>query len=355
MSKTIKMTPGNAEAPRNQWYVIAFSDEVTRTPLSRKIMDDPIVLYRCEDGSPVALFDRCPHRGMPLSLGSKLIDDAIQCNYHGLEFGPDGNCRKVPSGGPVSRQMCVQTYPIVEIWQWLWIWPGDPEKADPSLIPDHGALGLTDPDMYSYPAILLDMRCNYLHAYENLLDATHISYLHHGFIDSGNVAAHPFREEIEGDKITAVRIFEDEEVHAYARASYGIKSDRVDRQLRLVALPPTICVIDERYLERGIEDPRELIVRLIVPITPSTHDSCHQFVAAVRMLPTDIEPLRAGLRGFLGEDQIALAVIQKLFDSLDDDRRDEVSVKSDNPTLRVRRVLERMIREERQTVQAAAE
>jgi phenylpropionate dioxygenase-like ring-hydroxylating dioxygenase large terminal subunit len=89
MVGTIRLTPGEAEAPRNAWYVVAFSDEVGRVPRSRAIMGDPVVLYRRENGTPVALFDCCPHRGMRLSNGGKLLDDSIQCNYHGLEFDPN--------------------------------------------------------------------------------------------------------------------------------------------------------------------------------------------------------------------------------------------------------------------------
>ena len=101
MSTAIRMLPGEAEAPRNQWYVIAFGSEITSTPLRRSILGDPIVLYRTGSGSAVALFDRCPHRGMRLSNGGKVIGDAIQCNYHGMQFGPDGHCVRVPSGGGV--------------------------------------------------------------------------------------------------------------------------------------------------------------------------------------------------------------------------------------------------------------
>jgi phenylpropionate dioxygenase-like ring-hydroxylating dioxygenase large terminal subunit len=218
MAGSIRLTPGDAEAPRDQWYVIAFSNEVTRAPRARMIMGDPVVLYRREDGTPIALFDRCPHRGMRLSNGGKLIDDNIQCNYHGLQFGPDGMCRKIPSGGPISNQMRVQSYPVAEIWNWIWIWPGDPAKADLKLIPDHHALGLTDPSLHAYSGLMLEMECNYLHAYENLNEASHVSFLHHGFIDTGNVAAHPFREEAAEDRISTMREFNDEPVFPYAKA-----------------------------------------------------------------------------------------------------------------------------------------
>jgi phenylpropionate dioxygenase-like ring-hydroxylating dioxygenase large terminal subunit len=354
MAGMSRLMPGDAEAPRAQWYVIAFSDEVTRAPRARMIMGDPVVLFRREDGSPVALFDRCPHRGMRLSNGGKLIDDNIQCNYHGLQFGPDGMCRKVPSGGPISNQMRVRSYPVIQIWNWIWIWPGDPDKADPALIPDHHELGLTDPSLHAYSGLMLEMECNYLHAYENLNEASHVSYLHHGFIDTGNVAAHPFREEVTEDRVSTIREFKDERVFPYAKMSYGLKSDVVDRQLKLTAIAPTLTTVSEKYQEKGVENPRELLVRLVVPVTPASHKKCYQFVAAVRTLPAEPVPLFEGLRGFLQEDQVALADVQELFDSLPPEQRIEVSVKADNPAWRTRRILERMIKEERAAPAAAA-
>ena len=77
--------PAEQEYPRNQWYVAAFREELGRQPLARVLLDTPVVLYRLEDGSPVALYDRCPHRGLPLSMG-RLQGDRLQCNYHGIEF-----------------------------------------------------------------------------------------------------------------------------------------------------------------------------------------------------------------------------------------------------------------------------
>jgi phenylpropionate dioxygenase-like ring-hydroxylating dioxygenase large terminal subunit len=350
MDTQIKIIAGEAEAPRNQWYVIAFSSEVARQPLARMILGDPVVLYRGENGTPVALFDRCPHRGMRLSNGGKLIDDAIQCTYHGLEFNPDGRCRKIPSGGEISNLMRVLSYPLVEIWNWIWIWPGDPAKADPALIPDHHALGLTDPSLHAYSGLFLPMDCNYLHAYENLVEATHVSYLHHQYVDTGNVALQPYEEESSEDRVTTIRSFKDEPVHPYAKMSYGLNCDVVDRELWLTAIPPSLTTVTEKYWEKGVPNPRELMVRLVMPVTPAAHNRCYQFVTGVRTLPTDPVSLFKGLQGFLSEDQVALADVQKLFDDLDPKKRVEVSVKSDGPAWRARRMIEKMIKEERRSV-----
>jgi phenylpropionate dioxygenase-like ring-hydroxylating dioxygenase large terminal subunit len=80
---------------RNYWYVAATDAEISRKPVGRMILGDPIVLFRAEDGTPVAFEDRCPHRHLPLSMG-KLVGDTLQCLYHGLRFARDGHCVYIP-------------------------------------------------------------------------------------------------------------------------------------------------------------------------------------------------------------------------------------------------------------------
>ena len=80
---------------RNYWYVAAYDREITRRPLGRIILGEPIVFYRLEDGTPVALEDRCAHRHLPLSMG-KLVGDTLQCHYHGLRYDKTGACVRVP-------------------------------------------------------------------------------------------------------------------------------------------------------------------------------------------------------------------------------------------------------------------
>ena len=74
---------------RNYWYVAGYDHEIGRRPFRRVIMGEPIVFYRLEDGTPVALQDRCAHRHLPLSMG-KLVGDMLQCHYHGLRYDRTG-------------------------------------------------------------------------------------------------------------------------------------------------------------------------------------------------------------------------------------------------------------------------
>lgn len=77
------------------WYVACFAKELRHKPLARTILGIPVVLFRTESGEPGALLDRCPHRNVPLSLGS-VVGEHLQCRYHGWEFDSHGACKKVP-------------------------------------------------------------------------------------------------------------------------------------------------------------------------------------------------------------------------------------------------------------------
>ena len=98
---------------RNYWYVAGYDHEVGRHPLGRVILGEPIVLYRLEDATPVALENRCAHRHLPLSMG-KLIGDALQCHYHGLRYDKNGACVRVPGQETIPRSARVKSYPVVE-------------------------------------------------------------------------------------------------------------------------------------------------------------------------------------------------------------------------------------------------
>jgi nitrite reductase/ring-hydroxylating ferredoxin subunit len=114
--------------PMNCWWVAAFSDEVGQKPVGRWLLDTPVLLYRTAAGEAVALDNRCPHRGAPLSLGTRK-GDAIQCGYHGFTFGPDGACTRIPSMKTVVSAVRARRFPIIENAPFVWIYVGDIQRA----------------------------------------------------------------------------------------------------------------------------------------------------------------------------------------------------------------------------------
>ena len=126
----------------NVWYVAAWDDEIGRQPLARRLLNEPVVLYRGSDGGPIALEDRCCHRHLPLHKG-EIEGDNIQCGYHGLTFDRHGQCISIPGQTTVPPGAQVRSYPVVERDRWIWIWMGDPKRADTAPIPAFH--WLTDP------------------------------------------------------------------------------------------------------------------------------------------------------------------------------------------------------------------
>lgn len=347
MSMDARMIAGNAEAPRNQWYVAATSREVTQqVPLQRWIMDEPVVMFRDGAGEAVALFDRCPHRGLRLSAGS-VVGDTIRCTYHGMRFDRSGACVEIPSGGPISSRMCVRSFPIVERWQWLWIWMGDPSQADPALIPDIQPFGFGKEGWYHETSVLLPVASNYLLPFENLLDASHITFLHHGLIDSGDVASLPFRTEQDGNWLRVVREIPNESISPLTMKTFGFDTDRAHRTITADAHVPNLCGI--RVDLAPADRPAETAMsnQLFVGITPVSRNSCYEFTAVAQTFPFVNENREEDVRNLLMEDVRAMEDIQQLLDRLGPARCEEVSVACDTAAMRMRRIVAQMLAAER--------
>ncbi len=95
---------------KNAWYVAGWSSDISREPIERTICEQSIVLFRKENGDPVAMGNMCPHRFAPLSAG-KLVGDDLQCGYHGLRFGASGKCVLNPhaADGVIPAKMRVRS------------------------------------------------------------------------------------------------------------------------------------------------------------------------------------------------------------------------------------------------------
>jgi vanillate O-demethylase monooxygenase subunit len=160
---------------RDCWYVADWSDSVAAdTMVGRTIAEEPVLLYRKGDGAIVAMADRCCHRLAPLSLGA-IEDGHIRCGYHGAKFATTGACVEFPGIAKVPASFCIKTYPVVERHRWIWVWVGDPQKADPALIPD---AGMNDsPDMVVRQGEMTH-EVNHILVSDNLLDFSHLAYVH---------------------------------------------------------------------------------------------------------------------------------------------------------------------------------
>jgi len=162
---------------RSRWYVAARSREVTRfAPVARTFLDEKVVLFRMKDNSVVALENRCSHRYAPLSLGT-VTENGIACPYHGMTYNRAGVCVLNPTqpNEKIPPNARVRSYPLVERHGFLWIWMGKSDLADPDLIP--GFTYFDDPQWHAETKYL-HVSANYLLIVDNLLDLTHINFVH---------------------------------------------------------------------------------------------------------------------------------------------------------------------------------
>lgn len=173
---------------RDTWYVAGFADELeTGKLLARTLLGEPLVFFRDPDGKVAALFDQCPHRFAPLSLGD-LCDGgtAVQCVYHGLRFNSQGACTHNPHGeGVIPKASSIKSYAARERDGLIWLWAGDADKADESLIPDYSCVtsAPADATVRGY----MPTACHSQLLVDNILDLTHVDFLHAGFLGSGAI------------------------------------------------------------------------------------------------------------------------------------------------------------------------
>jgi len=157
------------------WYVAAWDHElIDGTLLARTILDQPVVLYRGDSGRPVALDDRCCHRGAKLSQGRR-EGDCVRCMYHGLKFDASGRCVQIPGQENIPPKLGVRSYPVVERDRLVWIWMGEAAKADPAKILDFPYL--RDTGWRGHPGYL-HYDANYLLIVDNLADFSHLAFVH---------------------------------------------------------------------------------------------------------------------------------------------------------------------------------
>ncbi|MGZ8281687.1 MAG: aromatic ring-hydroxylating dioxygenase subunit alpha [Allosphingosinicella sp.] len=160
---------------RNAWYVAGWSGELPEsTPTAMNILGEPIVLFRTPAGRIAALEDRCVHRLAPLSLG-RCEGERLRCMYHGLLFDPDGTVVEIPGQDMIPPKARVRSYRVVEKHSWIWVWMGDPARADEALLPP--AVGLDEPDwILGHGQLDYETEARLIN--DNLLDFSHLSFVH---------------------------------------------------------------------------------------------------------------------------------------------------------------------------------
>jgi vanillate O-demethylase monooxygenase subunit len=332
---------------RECWYVAALSSELEGKPLSRQILGEHVAIYRTESGEVVAVADRCPHRGYPLSLG-KVEGELLVCGYHGFTFDCSGSCVSVPGQDRIPTKADVRTYRVVEQGRWLWIWMGDGE-ADLTKLPETPWL-VENPQWSSVTGYAkIDGSFDFL--VDNLLDLSHETYLHNGSIGTPEVATTPIEVEVDDDA-KVVRVFRHMDAvqcPPFYSKTTGLEG-QVDRWQDIEYFPPGFYMLNARIAPVGQppladgSDDHAFHMKIFYGLTPASEGKVHDFWALARDFCVGDEEIDRFLEkmqaSVVQEDVDALNILQARAN--ESDTWSEVSIKIDRGGLAARRVLETM-------------
>ena len=334
---------------RDQWYVAAYGSEVTREFLARTVCNEPIVFYRTEDGAPVALADRCVHRRFPLSQ-SRLDGDRVVCGYHGFTYGADGGCVFVPGQQRIPRTARVTSYPVVEQDSFVWVFIGDPNLAEQRPVPR--APWLNPGSGYETVAGMEPIRSRYSLLVDNLLDLSHETYLHGGYIGTPEVAETPIETSVDEDAgvVRVSRRMADAECPPFYANSTGI-TGRISRWQDVEYHAPCLYLLHSRVAPVGSvpkedgTDPGACHTEITYAITPETDHSVLDFW----MVSRDFAVGDAAVTEFMAknnhtvvmQDVDALNILEGVI-AEEPEGFQELSVNIDAGGLAARRLLQRL-------------
>ncbi len=275
---------------RNAWYMAGWAYDLNPGGiLARTICNDPIVIFRDAEGRLGALEDRCCHRHYPLSAsGGCVIGSHIQCGYHGLQYDASGKCVKIPSQSHIPESARVGSYAIVERQSCLWVWLGDAAHADMSKLPD---LPFLDSPDWGWKGTYFPVKGNYRFIIENLLDLTHLTFVHTTTIGNAALIDRADVKTIRGDAEVQVNrwMIDSDPPPSYAKATKF--TTKVDRWQLIKYVMPSIVYLWTGAAPHGM-NARDKVAKHGAPegsklggiglinfnlITPETEKTTHYF------------------------------------------------------------------------------
>jgi len=278
--------------------------------------------------------------------------------YHGLVFDVTGRCVMIPGQKMIPQDAKVRSYPTVERDQLVWLWMGDPTLADPAKIVDFPYHN--DPAHWPNKHAVYAINGNYMLMVDNLMDLTHLGYLHARTV-GGNPGAH-----VEANMKT-VRTPTGLKFTRWMRNSLPPPSyvkaagskGRVDRCQEFEFVAPNTVLQWTGATDASIatDNPQRdfrFQFRLFHGLTPETETSCFYFWSAANGYrqndPEATEQLYREIAPTFLEDKEMVEAQQKRPDELGE--QGLVDIASDANRTQMRRMVERLIVGEQSSVAA---
>lgn len=301
---------------RNAWYVAAWDHEVQgETLLERQIIGQSLLFYRTAAGQVVALSNKCCHRHAPLSLGRR-EGDCVRCMYHGLKYDATGRCVEIPGQQAIPSIVRVRSYPVIEQKRWLWVWMGDAAPSAADTIPD--TFSLADPAWRMKPGYL-HYAANHHLISDNLLDFSHLSYVHAGTLGGTDQIAEARAKMERLARGVRLRREVRNSVPAPNHVRFGA-TGKVDRWWVYDYLLPGILLLESgvKPAVRDTVDGPTLRFHSCQALTPESESTTHYFFAQAHAFSLDdagvTEALHQGLLLAFEEDRRMIEAQQRLID-----------------------------------------
>jgi vanillate O-demethylase monooxygenase subunit len=332
---------------RNAWYFAGFSEEIGQALFERTLLGESIALFRKRSGEAAAIANRCPHRFAPLTMG-RLIDDRVQCAYHGIEFDAGGRCVHIPGSERIPESACVRAYPLVEKWGCLWIWMGEIARADAGLLID-GFRYMTETGWKPVWG-LKEVEANYQLVIDNLMDLTHLPFLHPNTLGNlGNAAAAEAEAKttVQGDTVAVKRVVLDcEPAPMFTRVAKF--EGRIDRHQYSIFVPPCFVLIELQVMPAGTHDvARGIEWRVFHIVTPVTETRTRYHWAVTRHFAQDSETVSAAIAEATGatleEDRVMIEAQARMLEGTTLEAR-TLSTRFDAAPAQVRRIIKKLVK-----------
>ncbi len=356
MKNNGKMYPLNLAQPYpfDQWWIGAYSSEVGRALLDRRILGEPVLMYRTQAGEPVALAGLCPHRLYPLIKG-RLDGDVIQCGYHGFSYDQTGRCVRIPSQECVPSRFALRRYPLIETAGIIWIWTGKAAGASAAPLPDLESMGLGAEGWAVEQHPIATVKARYQLLIDNLLDLSHVSFIHSTSIPGGGAVVRlPCRISETKRSLLVERVGKALPSNPHYRFLFPSYEGAVDQHFDTEFFGPHLIRTGgdlHASNSTSADEPRPLgVTNFLHGITPESPVSVHYFVMTARNFRTDdaaIAHANLTMGAMIQPEDIA--VIESIESNVEEfaSTGREWSVSTDDGAIRARRRLATQIRAER--------
>lgn len=278
----------------------------------------------------------------------------MRCGYRGLLFNAVGRCIEIPAQASIPERACVRSYPAEERDSWIWVWTGTPESADRSKIPD--VVGLDHP-AWQMQASYLHYKASYQLLHDNLLDFSHLSFVHFntfGGSDARALAKPQVTKLDNGFRIA--RWFENAAPAPFLKALGDFPPVDIKNEYDFVI--PGVLVIRTSQQAHGMGT-REAMSEIGAfdnitsqAVTPEIETTSHYFFSSGARRgtpPRVLEVAMASFQAAFEEDRDMIEAQQRVISARPGLPIGDVAINADGPLWQMRELIRRHIEEESKT------